>query len=63
MNFVIIKTAPIFGVKGDDHHAEYNSVTPPNSPCVARKEVLRELVPQRKSTAHKRLCAKIMKGV
>ena len=62
MNFVIIKTAPICGAKGDDHNAEYTSVTPPNSPRVARKEVLLELVPQRKSTTHKRLCAKIMKG-
>ena len=45
-----------------DAYAKINGVEPPNSPCVARKEVLRELVPQRKSTAHKRLCAKIMKG-
>ena len=36
LNFVIIKTAPICGAKGDDHHAEYSSVTPPNSPRVAR---------------------------
>ena len=47
LNFVIIKTAPICGAKGDEHHAEYNSVTPPNSSRVARKEVLRGLVPQR----------------
>ena len=44
---VIIKTAPICGAKGDEHHAEYSSVTPPNSSRVARKEVLRGLVPQR----------------
>lgn len=36
MNFVIIKTAPICGAKGDEHHAEYSSVTLPNSPRVAR---------------------------
>lgn len=36
LNSVIIKTAPIFGAKGDENHAEYSSITPPNSPRVAR---------------------------
>lgn len=62
MNFVIIKTAPIFGAKGDDHHAEYSSVTPPNSPRVAMITFMRDFVPPTNKTAHKRLCAKIMKG-
>lgn len=62
LNFVIIKTAPICGAKGDDHHAEYSSVTPPNSPRVARITSRRKFVPPTNKTAHKRLCAKIMKG-
>lgn len=62
MNFVIIKTAPIFGAKGDEHHAEYSSVAPPNSPRVARITFMRDFVPPINKTAHKRLCAKIMKG-
>ena len=62
LNFVIIKTAPICGAKGDDHHAEYSSVTPPNSPRVARITFMRDFVPPTDKTAHKRLCAKIMKG-
>ena len=61
MNFVIIKTAPIFGAKGDDHHAEYSSVTLPNSPRVARITFMRDFVPPTNKTAYKRLCAKIMK--
>lgn len=56
MNFVIIKTAPICGAKGDEHHAEYSSVAPPNSPRVARKEVLRELVPQTKKRTQALVC-------
>lgn len=62
LNFVIIKTAPICGAKGDEHHAEYSSVTPPNSPRVARITSRRDFVPPINKTAHKRLCAKIMKG-
>ena len=62
LNFVIIKTAPIFGVKGDEHHAEYSSVTPPNPPRVARITSRRDFVPPPNKTAHKRLCVKIRKG-
>ena len=62
MNFVIIKTAPICGAKGDEHHAEYSSVTPPNSSRVARKEVLRELGPAKKINRTQALCAEITKG-
>ena len=62
MNFVVIKTAPICGVKGDDHRAEYSSVTLLNSPRVARMTSRRDFVPPTNKTAHKRLCAKIMKG-
>ena len=40
---VIIKTAPIFGAKGDDRYAEYSSVTQPNSPSVARITSRRDL--------------------
>ena len=62
LNFVIIKTAPICGAKGDDNHAEYSSVTQPNSPRVARITFMRDFVPPINKTAHKRLCAKITKG-
>ena len=50
---VIIKTAPICGAKGDDNHAEYTSVTPPNSPRVARTTSRRDFVPPTDKTAHK----------
>jgi len=62
LNFVVIKTAPICGVKGDDHRAEYSSVTLLNSPRVARMTSRRDFVPPINKTAHKRLCAKIRKG-
>ena len=58
MNFVIIKTAPICGAKGDEHHAEYSSVTPPNSPRVARITFMRDLCTANKQNRTQALVCK-----
>ena len=45
-----------------DAYAKISGVAPPNSPRVARKEVLRELGPAKKINRTQALCAEITKG-
>ena len=45
-----------------DAYAKISGVAPPNSPRVARKEVLREFGPAKKINRTQALCAEITKG-